>query len=151
MKPESKLHEANHLVKKAIYWSSGVALLPLPTLDLAGIAAVQLNLVNDLSNLYGIKFCQHRVKNIIAVLLASVGTGTLLTGAVASCIKIIPGVGPVAGAISLPIVAGSSTYALGKVFIQHFEAGGTILDFDPEKTKVYFQQHFTDGHKRQTA
>jgi hypothetical protein len=26
--------------------------------------------------------------------------------------------------------------------VQHFEAGGTLLDFDPEKMKSYFEAEF---------
>jgi len=45
----------------------------------------------------------------------------------------------------LPAVAGASTYAVGQVFIQHFESGGTFLDFDPEKVKGYFAEQFEKG------
>ena len=37
------------------------------------------------------------------------------------------------------------TWALGNVFIQHFEAGGTFLDFDPEKVREHFRTYFKEG------
>ena len=40
-----------------------------------------------------------------------------------------------------------STWALGKVFIQHFESGGTFLDFDPEEVKEYFKAQFEEGRE----
>ena len=30
---------------------------------------------------------------------------------------------------------------MGKVFIQHFESGGTFLDFDPDKVRSYFSKN----------
>jgi hypothetical protein len=42
----------------------------------------------------------------------------------------------------LPALALASTVAVGRVFLQHFEAGGTLLDFDPEKMKSYFEAEF---------
>jgi hypothetical protein len=33
------------------------------------------------------------------------------------------------------VLAGASTYALGKVFQYHFENGGTIYNFDVDKMK----------------
>jgi len=30
-------------------------------------------------------------------------------------------------------LGGASTYAIGRVFKQHFEKGGTLEDFDPKK------------------
>ena len=45
----------------------------------------------------------------------------------------------------MPVFAGASTYAIGKVFIQHFESGGTFLDFEPAKVRAYFSQQFDKG------
>ena len=125
----------------------GAGLIPVPLLDLATIAGVQLKMLSRLSQLYGISFSEHRAKNIIAALVGSVGTATLATGTIASMIKVIPGLGALASVAALPIVAGGSTYAIGKVFVQHFEAGGTFLDFDPAKTKQYFAEQFKEGQK----
>jgi uncharacterized protein (DUF697 family) len=57
----------------------------------------------------------------------------------------IPVVGSVLGLVTTPMVASASTYALGKIFIQHFESGGTFLDFDPSKVKTHFSQQFEKG------
>jgi hypothetical protein len=54
-------------------------------------------------------------------------------------------VGGILGAISFPIFAGASTFAVGKVFIQHFESGGTFLDFKPAEVKEYFLEQFDAG------
>jgi hypothetical protein len=32
-----------------------------------------------------------------------------------------------------------------KVFIQHFESGGTFLDLDPDKVREYFKAQFEEG------
>lgn len=47
----------------------------------------------------------------------------------------------------MPVFSGSATYAIYKVFVQHFESGGTFLDLDPAKVKVYFSEHFAKGKK----
>jgi len=39
------------------------------------------------------------------------------------------------------------TYGIGKVFVQHFESGGTFLNFDAQKTKDYFKSQFKVGTK----
>jgi len=139
--------EADAIIRKDVYWSMGAGLIPVPMLDLAGIAGVQLKMLKSLSDLYGISFSEHRAKNIIAALAGSVGTATLATGTIASMIKVIPGLGSLAGIAALPIVAGGSTYAVGKIFVQHFESGGTFLDFDPAKTRRYFAEQFKEGQK----
>jgi hypothetical protein len=39
-------------------------------------------------------------------------------------------------------ISGGMTYAIGKVFVQHFESGGTLLDFQPEKMRKYYLDYF---------
>jgi uncharacterized protein (DUF697 family) len=71
----------------------------------------------------------------------------LATGTIASFLKIVPGLGCVAGAVALPVVAGASTYALGRVFVQHYESGGSLIDLDREKAKAYFAKAYEEGKK----
>ena len=139
------------IIKSKVRWSMGVGLLPvlvpIPFVDLAAITAIQLKMIDELSEHYGVKFSEHRVKNIIAALVGSFGTGFLGTGVAASLLRYVPVIGPLSGALALPVVAGASTYGLAKVFVMHFESGGTLLDLDPEKTKRYFQEKVKEGMK----
>jgi hypothetical protein len=63
----------------------------------------------------------------------------------ASLSKLIPVSGQLLGGGTLVILNGAATYAIGKVFIQHFAAGGTFLTFDPETVRDYFEQQFEAG------
>src|SRR5262249_52323614 len=62
-----------------------------------------------------------------------------------SAAKMIPFVGPLVGGLSMPLFSGAATYAIGQVFIQHFETGGTLLDFEPEKVREHFRREFAEG------
>jgi|SaaInl4_100m_RNA_FD_contig_31_1022581_length_600_multi_7_in_0_out_0_1 uncharacterized protein (DUF697 family) len=140
------LHEqAEQIVRKNTYWSAGLGAIPVPGLDLVGIMGGQVKLIHELSKLYGVTFCENKARNTIAVLLSSVGAVNLTLLPVSSMLKLIPGIGTILGGLSLPIIGGGAAYALGKVFINHFEAGGTLLDFDPEKTKDFFRKQFEEG------
>ena len=46
--------------------------------------------------------------------------------------------GTIASGVSTAVFAGASTFAVGKVFIEHFESGGTFLTFDPERVLEYY-------------
>jgi hypothetical protein len=59
-------------------------------------------------------------------------------GVAGSWIKGIPGIGGFLGIFVVPGFAAASTWAVGKVFIQHFASGGTFLDFDPDKVRAHF-------------
>lgn len=134
-------------VKNYMWWSMGAGLIPVPVLDLAAIASVQLKMLSEISKVYGIPFEEHRGKALISTLVGFILERSVAFGSVGSLLKLIPGVGVLAGAPTMALSCGAYTWALGKVFIQHFEAGGTFLDLNPDKVKEYFKQQFEEGQK----
>jgi len=136
--------EARRIVNKYMWWSMGVSLLPFPLLDIAGISALQLRMLQVLAEHYGVPFSRDIGKEIISALLGSI-VPTSLSFTLGSALKMVPGVGHVVSGLSMPIFAGAATHAIGKVFIQHFESGGTFLDFEPAKVREYFRQEFEKG------
>lgn len=136
--------EASRIVKGYIGWTAGAGLIPLPWVDLVAITAIQVKMVADLAALYNVPFSRNIVKSIIAALLGSVIPGGL-TKATSSLIKSIPVVGTTVGLFTMPIFASASTYAVGRVFIQHFEAGGNLLSFDVEGMRQHFKAEFEEA------
>ncbi len=130
---------AQKIVKKWSLVSAGVGLIPIPLVDLAGIAGVQVKMIADLAKQYDIPFKKDLGKSAIAGLIGSEVGNTLGTGAVRSLVKSIPVVGTVAGITVLPAFAGASTMAVGKVFTQHFESGGTFLNFKPDEVREHYK------------
>jgi hypothetical protein len=39
----------------------------------------------------------------------------------------------------MPVVSAGATYVIGKVFIQHFASGGTLLDFNPPDYREFIK------------
>src|SRR5882757_8796143 len=110
--------DALRIVNSYVGWSAGAGLIPLPLADLAAISGVQLKMIHALSKLYGVPFSRDAAKSVIGALVG--GGGALALAAPAgSALKLIPVVGQIAGALAQPALAAASTYALGKVFIQH--------------------------------
>jgi hypothetical protein len=72
-------------------------------------------------------------------------TGTGLARLGARAVKFIPGVGSMLGGVTLAVLSGATSYALGEVFKKHFETGGTFLDFDPSRLKKYYDEKFEKG------
>lgn len=126
-----------------------VGIIPVPLVDLAGIAAVQLKMLHSLAELYEVPFSKELATSSIYSLLGSTVSVSMAPTIAASLTKFIPVVGSMLAAASLPILAGASTIALGKVFIQHFESGGTFLTFDPEKVREHYEQEYQVRKKQQ--
>jgi uncharacterized protein (DUF697 family) len=148
---EDRESQARQTVNKYMWLSAGVGLVPLPFINLAGITALQLRMLQVLSEYYDVPFSKDLGKKIVASLLGSIVPASLsgrlgsVAGLLASSVHVMGVAGAIVGTLSLPVFAGASTYAIGKVFIQHFESGGTFLDFEPAKVREYFGRQFQKG------
>jgi uncharacterized protein (DUF697 family) len=65
--------------------------------------------------------------------------------------KGLPGVGTIVGAITMPTVSAGATYVIGKVFIQHFASGGTLLDFNPPDYREFIKAQKDKFSSRSSA
>jgi uncharacterized protein (DUF697 family) len=139
-----ELHEPFRSAMSVVYkysaLSAATGLIPVPLVDMAGFMALQLVMLKKLSALYDIPFDSQRSKSAIAILAS--GLSSTYLGA--SSAKLLPFIGAFSIA-AMPAVNGAFSYAVGRVFIQHFASGGTFLDFDPDKLRGYFDEQFRAG------
>lgn len=134
---------ADTIIKNHIVWSMGAGLIPVPILDFFAVSGIQLDMIRQLCKLYDQDFKESQGKAIITSLT---GSGIARMGAKAM-IKFIPGIGSVLGGVTMAVLSGASSYALGEVFKKHFDTGGTFLDFDPERLKKMYNEKFEKGKK----
>lgn len=137
--------DANRIVRHNIFWAAGLGSVPIPLFDLVAITGIQLKMINELSNLYDVPFSKNIAKSIIASLLAGAGSVGFARNLVCSLLKIIPGIGSILASFSMPLTAAAFTFAVGKIFIMHFESGGTLLDLNPSKVKKSFSNLYEKG------
>lgn len=130
---------SDSVIRNHVLWSMGAgAFIPVPFLDSVGVAAIQLDMVRQLSKIYNINFEDTKYKAIVSSIL-----GTFLARAGAkSLIKLIPIAGSYIGGAAMGILSGASTYTLGELFKNHFENGGTMLDIDIDRMKRQFAEKF---------
>jgi uncharacterized protein (DUF697 family) len=137
-----RIDRARAIVRPNVMWAMGAGVVPLPVVDVLAISAVQLKMLKELGDHYGVAFREHRVKSIVGSLIGGLGSYGLGTLAVMSLMKIVPFAGQALGSVAVPIAGGALTHALGTVFVQHFESGGTFLDFDPVAMREHFRREF---------
>jgi uncharacterized protein (DUF697 family) len=143
--------KALETVKHHMWWSMGAGLIPVPIVDLAAVSGVQLKMLAAISKIYEVKYQENVGKAVIASLGGFMVPHALSYGVVGSLLKAVPVVGALAGAPAMALFSGASAWALGKVFIQHFESGGTFLNFEPEQVREHYRTHFEEGHKSAAA
>lgn len=133
----SRAEHAQALVNSYVPWSAAAGLIPLPLFDMAALLSIQLRMLNRLSALYGVPFVESGVKTTVSSLIGTVLTANL-GAALGSVVKTVPFIGSIAGVAMAPAAYSAVTYAIGRVFVAHFETGGTFLNVDAEKMRAYF-------------
>lgn len=135
---------ASQIVDRFSLYSGAAGLIPVPLVDVAAVGGVQLQMLRRLSEIYDVPFSENRGKSIIASLagaLIPASTATTTAMGVGSLLKAVPGIGTLVGAVSMPAFSAAATYAIGKLFIQHFASGGTLLDFNPPDYREFIKAH----------
>ncbi len=140
---ENRLENSDKIIRNHIVWSMGAGLIPVPIADFFAVSAIQLDMVRQMCKLYDVDFKETEGKAVISSMTSS---GLARLGARAA-IKFIPGIGTVMGGVTMAVMSGASTYALGEVFKKHFETGGTFLDFDTERLSKMYREKFEKGKK----
>lgn len=138
---ENLNERAESAIRNHVIWSMGAGFIPIPIADFVAVAAVQLDMIRTMSSIYGIDFKETEGKALVSSLT---GSGLSRIGANA-LLKLVPGFGSMLGGVSMSIVSGASTYALGQVFKKHFAVGGTFLDFDTDRFQRYYDEQFEKG------
>jgi uncharacterized protein (DUF697 family) len=136
--------KADEIIRKHVYASIATGFVPIPIVDLLVFTGVQVDMLRRLAEVYGVPFKKDLVKGSIGALVGGIAPVTL-SSTVASLLKIVPVIGYTTSAVSLSITGAATTYALGKVFVQHFASGGTFLDFNPEKVRTFFAAKVKEG------
>jgi uncharacterized protein (DUF697 family) len=112
---------ARRIVDRHKNYAAMGGLLPLPAANIASVTAVNLRMVKQLSELYGVPFQRDRTRSLIIALIAgAVPTGAGLAAS-STLMWIIPG-GLVWGLGAAALTAGALTRGIGLVFVDSFEA-----------------------------
>lgn len=143
---EERMARNDAMVRKHALAAAGVGLIPLPAVDFLALTGLQANLLRKLSAAYDIPFSEELGKKLVGSLVAGYAP-VALAMPVASLLKTVPLIGQTTGVLAMSLVAGASTYAIGKVFVQHFESGGTFLNFDPAAVREHFREQFREGRE----
>jgi uncharacterized protein (DUF697 family) len=114
--------------------------IPVPLLDIAAVAAVQLDAIRALAKVYQAEFDPALGKGLIGSI---VGASAAKLGT--SVAKAIPGVAWIPSTLAASALAGASTYAVGHLFRQHFARQGTLRDLDPASSRALYDELLQRG------
>lgn len=142
MNEAEKQSRSSETIRNHVGFSLGAALIPFPVADLLAVSAVQLNMMRQLAKIYRVPFLDSIGRSILS---AVVGSSAARLGA--SLVKAIPGVGTLVGEMSMPVLSGASTWALGRAVAKHLQAGGNFDDLDLTNARKIYETEIVEGKK----
>jgi uncharacterized protein (DUF697 family) len=135
--------------KTVAKWSKislATIVLPNSLLEYAAISGIQLKMLHELSHAYGIPFKADGVKVIIGSILGG-SVAYFLSDLYSNWVKVIPVVGKPIAFLSEPAMAYLTTYAVGVVFLEHFENNGSFQDIELEQIKKSIKLKISEKYK----
>ena len=137
-----KVAETDEIVQLHVLWSMGAGLMPVPLFDIAAVTAVQMDMLKQLAEAYDVDYSGSSGKGFVSAL-----TGSTVARIGASLVKAVPVMGTVIGGISMSVLSGASTYAVGQVAITHFGSAGGLKDVDLDWARRVYGEAFEKGKK----
>jgi len=125
----------DRLIAEHVGMAMGAAAIPIPLADLAAVTLVQIDLVQKLAQRFGVQADRRRAREAV---LALAGASFARLGA--SAVKAVPGAGWWLGGATHAVLAGATTWALGRVYREEFEAGG-IGDSDVDALRARYDAY----------
>jgi uncharacterized protein (DUF697 family) len=117
---------AGKIVERHRTYAAIGGLSPLPILNVAGVTAMIMRMVKQLSELYGVPFERDRTRSLVIGIMGGAvptGLGTVTASTLAFA---LPGSGVVGLAVTA-LTAGALTRGIGLVFIELFEGAAMPL------------------------
>ncbi|MBO4776688.1 MAG: 50S ribosome-binding GTPase [Lachnospiraceae bacterium] len=112
-----KKRKANAIVAASAAAAAATGAIPIPFTDAAVLVPEQIGMIASITAVFGIPVEKATVTALLSATIGTVGTTVMGKTVVSGLLKMIPGVGTVAGGVISASVAAALTAALGEAYI----------------------------------
>jgi uncharacterized protein (DUF697 family) len=116
------------IVNRHAGYSAVGGIVPLALVNFASVTGVIVRMVKVLSDHYNVPFERDRARAIVVGLVAGAMPTGLATVTSSTLVHVVPG-GTFVGLAVSSLSAAACTRSIGRVFVEHFENGATLIDF----------------------
>jgi uncharacterized protein (DUF697 family) len=127
---EERRSAAMQIVYRYMAMSAGAALIPVAGADVVVLAGIHVSLIKQLCDHYQVDFSDHAARNILIAVTASIVPGAVGSMIGQRVLRMLPWTGALAGWTLMSAGSAAFSYGIGRLFIHHFESGGTLDSFD---------------------
>jgi uncharacterized protein (DUF697 family) len=137
--------KADHIVNKYTLIAVGIGVVPSPTVNSIGVLGLELQMINELAVAYNYPFpTKLAMIKVFSSLIGSLGPVYFALKS-QSALSAVPVFGTLLAASIYSISGGISVYAVGKIFQNHFESGGTLISKNNAYLRKLFKSHYDEG------
>ena len=137
--------QAENCIKNHVLLAVGIGLIPSATVDIVGIAAIEVNLIRALAEIYRFPTPHKLVAAKILISVAGSIGPVYLASHLPGSFKSVPLLGHALYVGFLSLSGGAAVYAVGKLFQEHYESGGTFLSSENLHIQNAFERYFAEG------
>lgn len=145
---ELKKGKAQAVVATSAVAAAATGAVPIPFSDAAALVPEQIAMLGGITAVFGIPIEKGTITAIVSATIGTAGTTVLGKTIVANLIKLIPGIGSVAGGVISGTTAAALTAALGEVYIiimvMICKGELSIAELSTEKGKKEITKIFTE-------
>jgi uncharacterized protein (DUF697 family) len=142
---EAIILRAENCIKNHVIAAMGVGLIPSGLVDVIGITGIEIKLICELAKVYSFPVPNKLVVyKILISLIGSLGV-VYFSSKMHSAFKGVPLIGHAVYVGLLSGTGGAAVYAVGKIFQEHYESGGTFLSKDNKYIRNYFKEKYVEG------
>ena len=137
---EQKKKSIDDIISTHVIFAMTAGAIPVPVADIVAVSAIQYDLIKQVAEFHNADCDTDKGKT-----LASSLAGETVSRIGSSALKAIPGVGTILGIGSQMVMAGATTYALGKLFDSHFSANKTLDNLNLNLLKEQYRDLVNKG------
>lgn len=121
LKQNAAREHARELINRYSIAAGGVAATPIPFSDFALLLPTQIGMITHVSNAYGLDMSVDTAKKLAIAFAGVAGAGFGIKLAVGSLLKIIPGLGSIAGGAMNATIAATTTKLMGHAYLSYLD------------------------------
>lgn len=144
--PSPDSEEVRAIIRKNVYLAMGVGVVTLPYISALADLLVQVKMVRELCKVYNVEYKESWVKNIISSVVGGLAT-TAIKPTLERAALGLPVVGLPLAVATLPALNGMTTYAIGRMFAQHFHTGGGLINCGVKELTDSFSSAFQSSRE----
>lgn len=134
--------EANSVIKRYALFGTGAGLIPVIGLDVLGVAAARVRMIQEIADIYNVPF---NLEKVAIVATVSSALPRLLTESLKAVLGEDHMLGGFTDNLARAALSGFFTAEMGEVYKLHFQNGGTIDDIGMQDYLNYLSEQINSG------